>query len=76
MSKKNEAPTLVRGLKWWLDSSSPGDSTIYHTGKSFFDEAARPPIAKAFWQLAEQGAVLLTQRRVSPERYEYIATRC
>ena len=76
MKNSTKLKKSLAHVKWWVHHSSPGDHTVYHIGPSFFNEADRPTIARAFSQLAEQGAVLLTQRRVAPERYEYIATRC
>ena len=74
MSKRGLIP--LKQIKQWLDGANRGTSLVYHRGPSFFNEDDKPAVAKAFWQLYEQGAVLLTQRRVEEGVYEYIATRC
>lgn len=65
----------VGQVRWWVENAKPGQSIVYHSGPSFFSEDQKPTVCKAFWQLYEQGAVSLTQRKIGHAEYEYIATR-
>jgi hypothetical protein len=70
-------------LKWWLDYSKPGDEIIYHKGDNLYiyNESTglveKREMARAMLQLYNQGAVTLTQRKISdePAVFEYIAKR-
>ena len=70
-------------LKWWLDHSKPGCEIVYHRGENLFvynpktGLAEKVDMARAMMQLYQQGAVTLTQRKLSKEPvvFEYVATR-
>ena len=65
------------GLTEWRSRASVGDKVIYHTGDLAMDRLGDPVldgIAVAAMRLSDAGRVALTQRRVSPGVYEYVAT--
>lgn len=52
------------------------EPTIYHVGCLAIDRQADPELdrrAAALLKQAEAGEVILVQRRVAPDRYEYLA---
>lgn len=68
-------------------NADPGESIVYHRGYIAYDrgeptkklprtpeQVAVNETAKVAWSLYERGRVLLTQRRLGANDYEYIAT--
>lgn len=55
-----------------------GGSVVYHMGMLAVDREASEEVketANIAWKLYENGAVLLTQRKIAPMNYQYIATK-
>jgi hypothetical protein len=72
------------GLREFVRIAKPKQACIYHSGfllvdrvPSFDNEAwcVVREVADAAWQLYEEGKIVLTQRRLADDKYEYIATR-
>lgn len=64
----------------WATRAAPGDSIVYHRGhlaldrvRTFRQEIAR--VADCARMLADQGQVLLVQKRIGPERCAYLAIK-
>jgi hypothetical protein len=74
-------------LKEFVRTAKTRQSCIYHSGFLLVDREPSPDqphddkwcalreLAEAAWQLYEEGKIVLTQRRLADDKYEYIATR-
>ncbi|CAA7621590.1 conserved hypothetical protein [Candidatus Terasakiella magnetica] len=81
------APMTIPAFQSWFADAVPGDGLIYHQGllgidrtrgPSSLPESARSQldrVAARALVLAEDGAVLLVQRRVAEDRIAYIAIK-
>ena len=79
-------PTLSTFQSWFADAA-PGEGIIYHEGLLGLDRARGPSslpettrsqldrVAARALALAEDGTVLLVQRRVAEDRIAYIAIK-
>lgn len=77
----------IPAFQSWLAHAVPGDGLIYHEGLLALDRACGPSslpeatrsqldrVAARALELAEDGAVLLVQRRVAEDRIAYIAIK-
>ncbi len=89
--KPNEpTPTLIAdeaALRGWIDAAQPGERFVYHQGLLVIDRAAGPSslpdeprialdsLAGLVMALAEDGRVLLAQRRQKDGRIAYLAIK-
>lgn len=61
-----------------LRNARPGETIVYYTGLLLADRGTNPDLqdlARAAWQAYQDGDVCLTQRRLGPYVYEYLATK-
>ena len=89
--KPNEpTPTLIAdeaALRGWIDAAQPGERFVYHQGLLVIDRAAGPSslpdeprialdsLAGLVMALAEDGRLLLAQRRQEDGRIAYLAIK-
>lgn len=64
-----------------LVNAQPGQAIIYHTGSLMYDRLRGPMFqtvhgtALAAWEAYEAGLVILTQHKIAPLRYDYLAIK-
>ena len=78
---------IVSDITVWVEEAAPGESLTYHQGLLGIDRARGPSplresarieldrVAARALALAEDGTVLLVQRRVAEDRIAYIAIK-
>ncbi len=79
---------MIANVKAWYSNALRGKSLVYHIGYLAKDRETRPrdatekayyaeisDVANYLFGLAEEGRVSLSQKRIGPMQFEYIATK-
>lgn len=79
---------MIANVKAWYTNSLRGKSLVYHIGYLARDRETRPrdatekayyeeigAVANYLFKLSDEGRVSLSQKRIAPMQFEYIATK-